>query len=392
MSDLDRLIKNRMNFTILIVDDKPNMRKTVRNMLRVLGFNSFREAEDGLDAYRKLEAEPADMILCDWNMPRMNGYEFLLRVRESELFKHVPFLMVTGEVEAGTVAQAIESDVDGYIIKPFVPQVLEEKLVEVLAKRLEPSEVDQQLNKAEDLMENGRFEEAHAVLNQAESLVPRSPRVHYARGRVFEGEGRPEQAVEAYNTARQTGPRFVKARERLSQLYKEAGRTEEMLEVLRETVQISPNQPDRQTELGKALLSAGRVQEAKQAFNAAMRLDPDNATRKTDIGESYLSQGLSAEAEVAFRAAIDADPKQVYTYNRLGIAFRRQKKYKEAIDNYKRALEIRPRDEGLHFNLARAYLSDQNEKQAAVSLKAALEINPEFQEARSLLVKIQSES
>jgi tetratricopeptide (TPR) repeat protein len=391
MSELDRLVKNRLNFTILIVDDKPNMRKTVRNMLRVLGFNSFREAEDGLDAYRKLEAETVDLILCDWNMPRMNGYEFLLRVRESDKFRHLPFLMVTGEVEAGTVAQAIESDVDGYVIKPFVPKILEEKLIEVLTKRLEPSAVDQQLDQAEDFMEHGRFEEAHTALNQAEALLPRSPRVHYARGRVFEGEGRPEQAIEAYNTARQTGPRFVKARERLSQLYKDAGRTEDMLAVLREAVEISPNQPERQTELGKALLNAGRVQEAKQAFGSAMRLDPDNAKRKTDIGESYLSQGLSAEAEVAFRAAIETDPKQVYIYNRLGIAFRRQKKYKEAIDNYKRALELQPRDEGLHFNLARAYLSDQNEKQAANSLKDALGINPGFQEARSLLIKLQSE-
>ena len=355
MSQLDKLISDLNAFNILIVDDKPNMRKTIRNMLRILGFNTFQEAEDGADALRKIQADKFDFVLCDWNMPRMSGYEFLLHVRKDDRFKDLPFIMVTAEVEEGTVAQAIESDVDGYIIKPFIPKVLEDKMVEILTKRLEPSELDTQLQLAEVLMKAGRHANAHQELDAAEKIVPRSPRVHYARGLIFLKEGKMEEAEKSFLKAREMGPQFVKAREKLAEIYQETGRGQEMISVIREAVQVSPNNPDRQTQLGKALLQSGRTEEAKKVFNTAVNLDPRNASRKTEIGEAFLSKGMDKEAEISFKSAIQSNPEEVHIYNRLGIAFRRQKKFQEALENYKIALQLEPDEENLHFNLSRVY-------------------------------------
>ncbi|MBW2324830.1 MAG: tetratricopeptide repeat protein [Deltaproteobacteria bacterium] len=390
MSELDNLVKNRQEFNILIIDDKPIMRKTIRNMLRVLGFNSCYEAEDGEQGLKKLLAKRFNFIICDWNMPRMSGYDLLLEVRKNKHLKHLPFLMVTAEVEESTVAQAIESDVDGYIIKPFVPKVLEEKIIEILTGKIEPTEVDTQLQLAEVLMKGGRFANAHKELDKAAKIVPRSPRVHYTRGLIYELEGKLDKAEEAYNKAREMGPLFIKAREKLSGIYKKTGKINKMVEVLKEAVWVSPKNADRQTELGKALLAVGRTQEAKKAFNGAVEVDPDNAYLKTKIGEAYLAKGMSSEAENTFKSALHSNPDEVYTYNRLGIALRRQKKYQEAIDNYKAALKIQPDEENLFYNLARAYIDAGNNNDAVASLKKALKIQPHFKEAKELLQKIQN--
>ena len=105
----------------MVIDDVPNMRRTIRNMLNRMGVKRpIMEADDGDKAWSKLENAPVDFVICDWNMPRMTGIELLRKMRETPKFAEIPFLMLTGEVEEGTIAQAAETEIDAYIIKPFV--------------------------------------------------------------------------------------------------------------------------------------------------------------------------------------------------------------------------------------------------------------------------------
>lgn len=389
MTDLSDLIKDKSKFAILIVDDKVNMRRTIRNMLRIMGLTNLREAEDGDVALRKIKSEKLDFVICDWNMPRMNGVEVLRAVREDDRYKDLPFLMITAEVEEGTVAESIEAEVDGYILKPFVPKTLEDKMASILVRRLTPSAMDTQLKLAGVHMKAKNYKEVHAVLDEAAKISPRSPKLHYARGLTFEAEGKLEDAVNSFKKAREVGPKFIKAHEKLAELYEKLGKSNEMVSVLKEAVKVSPKNPDRQTRLGKALLSEGRVQEAKKAFNQAILQDPDNPDRMTAIGEAYLANGLAQEAEKAFKASIQNNPHNVFVYNRLGIAFRRQKKFDEAILLYQKALTIDPEEQNLYYNLARAYLGAGLKPQAEQTIKKALQINPDFKEALDLLNRME---
>ena len=389
MGELDNLIPNKNQFKILIVDDKANMRRTLRNMLRVLGFANFREAEDGDVAVQRMKAEKFDFIICDWNMPRMSGVDVLRVTRSDERFKDLPFLMVTAEVEESTVAEVLEADVDGYVIKPFLPKTLEDKMVDILSKRQAPSALDTHLQLADVLIKAKNFAQAHQELDKAAKINQRSPRVHYYRGLTYEAQGDLEKAEKALTLAREVGPKFIKAHEKLAEILERKGKKSQMLEVLKEVVRISPRNADRQTKLGQALLADGRIQDAKTAFKTAVTLDPSNPDRKTTIGESYLSHGLAQEAEDSFKASIEVNPEDIYVYNRLGIAFRRQKKFDEAIEYYKRALAINANEENLLYNLARAYLGAGKTDPAVAVLKRALNLQPDFEEARILLNKIQ---
>lgn len=125
MSVLDKLNKN---LPILVVDDFATMRKIVRKHLSSLGFENITEAEDGDIALEKLNASQFELIISDWNMPNMMGLDFLKEVRSNDIYREVPFLMVTAESQKGNVLDAAQAGASNYIIKPFTVDLLRRKL------------------------------------------------------------------------------------------------------------------------------------------------------------------------------------------------------------------------------------------------------------------------
>lgn len=113
---------------ILIVDDFSTMRRIVRNILRQLGMNNVVEADDGTTAWDTLNREKIDFIVSDWNMPKMTGIELLRKVRASEEFADIPFLMVTAEAQQENIIEAVQAKVSNYIVKPFTADTLKQKI------------------------------------------------------------------------------------------------------------------------------------------------------------------------------------------------------------------------------------------------------------------------
>ena len=120
---------------ILMVDDFPTMRRIVKTLLRQLGYTNVVEAEDGLEALTKLKEEKIDLVLLDWNMPKMNGMAVLKAMRSDDELRHVPVVMVTAESKQQDVLEAIKAGVDNYVVKPFTADTLEEKIRLVLDKK-----------------------------------------------------------------------------------------------------------------------------------------------------------------------------------------------------------------------------------------------------------------
>lgn len=117
----------------LVVDDSATMRRIVINSLQRIGFNDIVEANDGVEALDKVRA--VDFIITDWNMPNMGGSEFTRAVRSNTDTKDVPIIMVTARSARDDILLAMEAGVDSYVVKPFTPQVLREKIDAVLAAR-----------------------------------------------------------------------------------------------------------------------------------------------------------------------------------------------------------------------------------------------------------------
>jgi len=116
---------------ILVVDDFSTMRRIVRNLLKELGFSNVYEAEDGVDALRKLRAETFDFVVSDWNMPNMTGIDLLREIRKDGALKHLPVLMVTAEAKKENIIEAAQAGASGYVVKPFTAITLDEKLKKI---------------------------------------------------------------------------------------------------------------------------------------------------------------------------------------------------------------------------------------------------------------------
>lgn len=113
---------------VLVVDDFSTMRKIVKNIMRQLGFTNIVEADDGSTAWEVLNKDNIDFIVSDWNMPIMSGIELLRKVRASEEYADIPFLMVTAEAQQENIIEAVQAKVSNYIVKPFTPETLGQKI------------------------------------------------------------------------------------------------------------------------------------------------------------------------------------------------------------------------------------------------------------------------
>jgi len=119
---------------ILVVDDYNTMIRIIRNLLRQLGFTDIDEASDGEAALARMRQRRYGLVISDWNMEPMTGYDFLVKVRADPVLHTTPFIMVTAESKTENVIAAKKAGVNNYIVKPFNAQTLQAKIEAVFAK------------------------------------------------------------------------------------------------------------------------------------------------------------------------------------------------------------------------------------------------------------------
>jgi two-component system chemotaxis response regulator CheY len=118
----------------LVVDDFSTMRRIVCNLLKDSGFTELEEAEDGSAALTKLRNGNFDFVVCDINMPNVNGLQLLAEVKKDPGLKHIPILMVTAEARKEDILLAAQLGAAGYVVKPFTKAILEDKVIYILKK------------------------------------------------------------------------------------------------------------------------------------------------------------------------------------------------------------------------------------------------------------------
>jgi two-component system chemotaxis response regulator CheY len=116
----------------LVVDDSITIRRIITNTLKTIGYSEVVEAANGKEALDKLAAVAIDFIITDWNMPEMNGLDFTKEVRNASATAELPILMITTRGTESDVIEALQAKVNSYIVKPFTPQELKDKIDEIV--------------------------------------------------------------------------------------------------------------------------------------------------------------------------------------------------------------------------------------------------------------------
>ncbi|MFG1296633.1 MULTISPECIES: response regulator [Xanthobacter] len=117
-----------LSMPVLVVDDYKTMVRIIRNLLKQIGFDDVDEAADGTEALAKLKERKYGLVISDWNMEPMTGYELLKQVRGDDALSDIPFIMITAEAKSENVIAAKKAGVNNYIVKPFNAQTLKGKI------------------------------------------------------------------------------------------------------------------------------------------------------------------------------------------------------------------------------------------------------------------------
>lgn len=119
---------------ILIVDDFSTMRKIERKILNELGFENVAEADDGSTALPLLENGDFDLVITDWYMQDMQGYDLLVAIRQNPKLSRIPVMMVTAKVEQEELVKAAKAGLNGFIVKPFTAEALQAKMQRIFER------------------------------------------------------------------------------------------------------------------------------------------------------------------------------------------------------------------------------------------------------------------
>lgn len=138
MADLQKNVERKR---VLIVDDQGSIRSVLKLTLNELGITLVDSAPDGQEAIQHLSNNAYDLVICDWNMPKVSGLDVLRTIRQCPETKTLPFLMVTSTMEANQVKAALAEGVSDYLVKPFQPKVLSMKVMVILTRSTHVPEV-----------------------------------------------------------------------------------------------------------------------------------------------------------------------------------------------------------------------------------------------------------
>lgn len=373
----------------LIVDDMDNMRRSIRAMLKLIQFGkSHYEATNGKEAWELLNSGvQIDFIISDWNMPKMNGTEFLNLTRAARKFRDIPFLMVTADANQSIVAEAAEQDVDAYLTKPFVTATLEQKIKELLHYAVNPSPLTLLLKKAASWREKGEIDKAIECARKATEINSRSSRPLRELGRLHLKKDEHEQAILCFKKATELNRLDVPSYHYLGQLYLKTGEIEKAITFFTKALELSPRHADRAFKVASLLLNKKKIPEAEKIFKVMLRNNEGNLELHEDVAETCLEHGLNEMAAKCLKIVLKEDPERTYLRKKLGKAMINCGDQKDGLELLEKTAEKFPEDIDLLLTLARSYLALKVRMRADKWATKVIRIDPKNKEAQEILAQ-----
>lgn len=375
------------NMTVLVVEDILAARETVVHMLRALGFSRFLEAENGARALECIMRDVPGLIISDWNMPTMNGFDLLRKVRSMEEGKHIPFIFLTSKYESEDVALATELGASAYMVKPVTIKGLSEALQTVFSSNFE-KDFEKLREDVKGLCASGQPDKADDLLRRFEILHPdHFPRIRLERVHLLMELSELDVAERELCEILSANSLFTRAWETLANLQSRMGKWEQALGAANRMISISPNNARNHLVRGTISLHRDDLREARKSFMTALNIDRKNDQIKQDIWNAYVDLDMVDEVQRDFGTYIFSSL-TCDTLNNMAVAYRRKGELNRAIEIYRTALGKEPDNPKILFNAAVAYVNRKQHSKAKELLARALGNDPGFDQARVLLDKI----
>jgi two-component system, chemotaxis family, chemotaxis protein CheY len=366
---------------VLIIDDEVSMRRTIGNMMSRMGFENILYAENGASALAFIQSSNIDLIICDINMPEMNGMELFRVMRANKKLSDISFIFVTAEVRRNIVARAAEDGGGAYIIKPFVMATLEEKVMDILRRRFYPTKFEIHLKNFRQYMYEFKIPDAEKEIKEALEDDPESPSLRFYMGQIMVHQGISHLAIDYFKSAIERKPLFVRAYDALGKLYEDQGDTDAAVEQYEMANNISSANSERLVTLSKLHIKRGEPEKAMLLLKrAASELNQDVSISGQLIGELYMANGENEKALEVLSQAHKKNPSDCSIMKSLADAFRKNAKPQDAIATYSEILNVIPHNADIYHAMGKTYLEMGEKNTAIENITKAWEINPTSKE------------
>jgi len=377
------------SMNILIVDDMESMCKAIRSMLKILHMGGqIYYAYNGQEAWNLLKSDAQiDMAILDWNMPIMTGVELLGHIRDDRQLRDMPVVMVTAEANQEIVAEAAESEIDAYILKPVTVKSLEERIKSVIGKANNPPPMLMHLKNARIFEEKGQLVEAVREAMRAMEANPKSSRPIRELGHLYHKQGDIAQAEKYYLKAARMNPMDVFAFHSLGDLALQRGDMDKAAQHYEQAVRISPRNLERGLNFGKVLLEKDMTDRAVKVFDKILDLADDPISVREEIATLCASKGAHAYAIELYGCILKQMPGRHDIMAKLVDAYDRAGESRKAMPYLLELEKNTEKDTGLLLKIARIYLSIHQNARADQILQKVMKIEPGNREAKELIAQ-----
>lgn len=373
------------NLSILIVDDVKSMRSIVRSMLKNMKIGkTLHMAENGLEALKVLHTCHVDLVITDWRMPVMNGTRLLEAIRSDRRLRDLPVLMVTAESEKEIVLDAAEIEVEGYLLKPLTPSVLEKKIQTIIDQVNQPDKATLHLRKARRLEENMDIETAIKHMQCAVQLKPGASRLLRNLGLLYQKSG-DSTAMETYlKKAAAVNPQDVVTRRILGNFYWKTNNLLSAVCYYQQVVNMTRKFCEEAVDLGGDLLKEGQSHNAKLLFSTIIAKSPKNQPLLEKIVDTCMEHEEHRYALGLLKRLIRDYPSNMDLVYQAGTVCEMMDDNETAIANFLLVDKHQFSRIDVKLKLARLFILKKKVIQADNYLNQVLKKDPSNEEALTL--------
>lgn len=376
--------------SIVVVDDVKTMRSIVRKMLKNLKIGSVvHTAENGVEALRILNSNRIDLAIIDWKMPVMDGATLLENIRNDRIIRDMPVLVISGESELDVVLEAAEIEVDGYLIKPLTPALLEKTIAGIMTRAKNPEKADLHIRKARDLEENQEYKKAIEHLKHAVQLRPNASRLLRKLGLLYQNIGDEATMEKCFHKAVQINSKDVVTRYLLAMHHWKNKDLLSSSEYFLEVMSMTRKFCDDAVRLGEELLEKSANRLAINLFTKTIHImDNDFATRERIIDICIEDNKELEYAKSLLKTAVHDYPSNMDLTFKSGLVHEMLGDMDKALEYYFLTERVQGSRIDVKLKIARILLDKNKVIKADEYVRQVLAKDPENQEAQMLRQRI----
>ncbi len=375
-----------ISMNVLIVDDQINMCKSIRGMLKFLNFSKNTVyAHDGLKAWNILNSEEIDMVILAWRLPVLSGVELLDKIRDDKRLRYMPVVMTSGEVNQGIVAEAGESEIDAFLIKPFTAKDLGEKIMMVLNRANDPPLLTRLLRKSKESAEDGDLVTAFKVSMEAVQADPKSSRPIRELGILFFNKGEFDSAEKCFVRAIKLNDMDVVSFHYLGEIYLEKKNFKVSEKFFSRAMDISPRHVSRAVTFGKILVKEKMFTKALKIFNSSIKLSGNTYVLKEEIADYCYEYKLNQFALKQYEFLLARMPERIDLHKKVGILKNRTGAHMSALSHMQAAEKHDKDDIGIKLEIADILIKLDQSFRADSMLREILKTDPGNKRAKQLV-------